>query len=137
VGHDGSAGAQAVIETAFEAAAARGCGLTVMRTFRPSMPAWPADAPPPKVFNAATTQAALTAELTRIVQPLVEKYPGVSVQVCVRGGDPAQALVDVSHLAQLVVVGSRGHGGFAGLLLGSVGLQLLHHAHCPVLLARR
>ena len=68
--------------------------------------------------------------------PLADKYPTVPVRVQVAGGNPAQLLVEASRDARLVVVGSRGHGGFAGLLLGSVGLHLLHHAHCPVLVAR-
>jgi len=49
-------------------------------------------------------------------------------------GRTAPALIDLSHTVQLVVVGSRGHGGFAGLLLGSVGQQLMHHAECPVMI---
>jgi nucleotide-binding universal stress UspA family protein len=48
----------------------------------------------------------------------------------------AAVLVGVSKSAQLVVVGSRGHGALAGVLLGSTGLQLVHHADCPVLIAR-
>ena len=49
---------------------------------------------------------------------------------------PARALLDAAKDADLLVVGSRGHGGFAGLLLGSVTNQVAHHAPCPVLVFR-
>ena len=49
---------------------------------------------------------------------------------------PATALMDAAKDADLVIVRSRGHGGFAGLLLGSVSSQLAHHAPCPVLIVR-
>jgi nucleotide-binding universal stress UspA family protein len=51
-------------------------------------------------------------------------------------GNPARILVGASHTAQLIVVGNRGHGSLVGTMLGSVSLQLLHHADCPVLIAR-
>jgi nucleotide-binding universal stress UspA family protein len=136
VGYDGSTAAHVVLETAFAAAAARGAGLTVIRAFRRSMPVLPADAPPPKVYNPRTAQAALVDELIRLTHPLTEKYPDVKVDIVVADGDPAHLLVDASQQAQLVIVGSRGHGGFTGLLLGSVGLHLIHHAQSPVLIAR-
>lgn len=49
---------------------------------------------------------------------------------------PAEALLKAAEGADLLVVGSRGHGGFAGMLLGSVSSQTVHHAHCPVLVVR-
>jgi nucleotide-binding universal stress UspA family protein len=60
----------------------------------------------------------------------------VDVQSLVLHGHPATVLVDASVSAELLVVGSRGHGGFAGLLLGSVSEYVIAHASCPVLVIR-
>ncbi|HEY3507276.1 MAG TPA: universal stress protein [Actinocatenispora sp.] len=61
-----------------------------------------------------------------------ETYPDVSVRRQVSLGSAAQVLLDAAKDAQLVVVGSRGRGGFSGMLLGSVSQSVLHHATCPV-----
>jgi nucleotide-binding universal stress UspA family protein len=60
----------------------------------------------------------------------------VRVETSVAEGHPAKVLTDRSRQTDLVVVGSRGLGGFTGLLLGSVSRQLLHHAHAPVAVIR-
>jgi nucleotide-binding universal stress UspA family protein len=51
-------------------------------------------------------------------------------------GHPAEALINASRCAELLVVGSHGHGSFSGMLLGSVSQHCLGHAHCPVTLIR-
>jgi nucleotide-binding universal stress UspA family protein len=66
----------------------------------------------------------------------IEKYPDVQVERQVVEGRAADVLISFARKAQLVVVGTRGHGGFAGLLLGSVAQQLMHHSDSPVLIAR-
>jgi nucleotide-binding universal stress UspA family protein len=54
----------------------------------------------------------------------------------VQRGHPAEVLLEAAKDADLLVVGSRGRGGFSGMLLGSVSTQLAHHASCPILIVR-
>ena len=63
--------------------------------------------------------------------------PSVHCEAVVLNGQPAEALLGVSEDADLVVVGSRGRGGFKRLMLGSVSDQVVHHAVCPVLVVHR
>jgi nucleotide-binding universal stress UspA family protein len=80
------------------------------------------------VHEAAESIANEAAEVARAA--------GIETEVVVAHAQPADALVDTAEGASLLVVGSRGHGGFAGLLLGSVGQQTAHHASCPVAIIR-
>ena len=61
---------------------------------------------------------------------------GVEIRSVVIQENPARALLDTAKGADLLVVGSRGHGGFAEALLGSTGQHCVHHATCPVVIIR-
>jgi nucleotide-binding universal stress UspA family protein len=73
-----------------------------------------------------------------LTQTIAENPSGNEVQVrpLVMFGHPAQVLLDAADGADLLVVGSRGHGGFTEAMLGSVGQHLVHHAPCPVVIIR-
>lgn len=71
--------------------------------------------------------------LTRTVEEVFGADPPLGLRQIVREGNPAKVLLDESRDAALLVVGSRGHGGFAGLLLGSVSAHCAEHATIPVL----
>jgi nucleotide-binding universal stress UspA family protein len=135
VGFDESASADRVLRTAFEQAAARRTGLAVIRTYLPALPVYLAG------FTAVdvTTPEQDATERRRLEEQLApwrEKYPDVPVEALLSHDSAAAVLSGVSHGAQLVVVGSHGRGTVTGTLLGSTGLQLLHHADCPILLDR-
>ncbi|NYI65903.1 universal stress protein [Spelaeicoccus albus] len=76
------------------------------------------------------------ASLGACVDALNEKYPSLDVEWELFEGSPAEMLIRASHTADQLVVGSRGRGGFAGLLLGSTSQAVLHHAKCPVMVVR-
>lgn len=63
-------------------------------------------------------------------------HEGVDVTAEVVHGSGSAVLIDASKQADIVVIGSRGHGGFGGLLLGSVSTQVVHHAGCSVMVVR-
>lgn len=65
-----------------------------------------------------------------------EKYPDVPVETVVTRGRPVRTLLERGEHAQLIVVGSRGRGGFKGMLLGSTSQALVTHAPCPVAVVR-
>lgn len=135
VGVDGSAGSETALRVAFEEAALRGTALEGVHAWHLPAPWGPGDpwALAPDAEVAGQEAEALLAEA---LAGFAEKFPDVPVTRRVVRERPAAALLDAARHAALVVVGSRGHGGFTGLLLGSTGQNLLHHAPCPVLVAR-
>ncbi len=67
---------------------------------------------------------------------LLAQARGVATERRLETGSPSYALIEASKGANLLVVGCRGHGGFTGMLLGSVSTACVHHAHCPVVVVR-
>jgi nucleotide-binding universal stress UspA family protein len=88
------------------------------------------------VFDPTELRDAAQARVDKTVEEVVGNATGVDVEGKAVEGPPASVLVEEADGADLLVVGSRGHGGFTGLLLGSVGQQCAHHARCPVVIVR-
>jgi nucleotide-binding universal stress UspA family protein len=127
VGADGSELSAAAIEFAFQAAARRKVGLTAVRVWTPSRSAHPARIPLDKI------EAAERRQLIETLKDSCQQFPDVDVETkLVRDNHPGRALIESSAEAGLIVIGTRGHGGFVGLLLGSVSQSVLEHADCPV-----
>ena len=92
-------------------------------------------AAPESVDNCADSFSALSKEILRNAVKLSVPHPSRSLKQRCRV-TPVKILVDASDGADLLVVGNRGHGGFTGLLLGSVSGQILAYAHCPTVIVR-
>lgn len=121
-GFDGSQHARNALGFAFEQAACRGTALTVVHASSRPESTGPGD---DERLGLADSMREWT-----------ERYPGVDVRQSVVRGRPAAVLTELSAGAELLVVGSRGRGGFTGLLLGSVSQAAVHHAACPVVVVR-
>ncbi|MFF5570201.1 universal stress protein [Streptomyces luteogriseus] len=138
LGVDGSAAGQKAVDFAFAEAALRDAPLVALHTWT----TWNAPMPAPQdpSMPYANPPGALAEGEERLSSEALaghqERYPGVPVEHKVVHGGTRESLIEASRSAQLMVVGARGRGGFAGLLLGSVSQALLHHAHCPVAVVR-
>ena len=135
VGVDGSPTSEAALAFAFEAAAMRGASLTAIMCWQDFM------------VESAYTASRFTVDWGKVesdeqrllAQRLAgwqEKYPDVPVHRVVLRDRPVRALMRYGAEAQLVVVGSHGHGGFAGMLLGSTSQALVYNAPCPLAIVR-
>jgi nucleotide-binding universal stress UspA family protein len=133
VGIDGSHHSTRALEWALREAAIQHLPLTVLTVH--SVPASPWTGNPVLAERDADDQEKMlkaAEELThKVMSQLGEARPD-SVTVRSISGFPAQELIEESKDADLVVVGSRGAGGFAALMIGSVSSQVVGHAHCPV-----
>lgn len=135
VGVDASAHARKALDWAMREAGLRKAALTVI-TVIPAM-ASPWTGRPLSVPDGDEAVTHARAEIEEAIAKAVSDLDGPkpdSVKVSVFTGFPVQSLIDASRDADLVVVGSRGTGGFATLLLGSVSTQVAHHAACPVVI---
>lgn len=133
VGVDGSESCKPAVAAAFEEAAARNANLIAVNVWsdvsvQPSLGATPDD---PHWSRIQTGEEVVLAERLAGWQ---ERYPDVTVERVVARDRPVRVLSEYAEQAQLIVVGTRGRGGFRGMLLGSTSRAMLHTADCPVLI---
>jgi nucleotide-binding universal stress UspA family protein len=125
VGHDGSKYADYALRFALSHASMTGLGVAVVVVTKSRTATVP-------VPVTADSDDEVVAHVLELVASVADDHPGVTVTVLHGTGRPAGVLVEEADGAPLAAVGARGRGGFAGLVMGSVGLQLLMHAECPV-----
>ncbi len=133
VGVDGSRGSEVALRFAAEEAALREATLRVVSAYNVPAPVYAGGIVPPVDFISGFRDTA--DEIVAAAASEAEQlWPGIAVETHVDEGQPADELVRQAGDAELLVVGSRGLGGFRSLLLGSVSQQCAHHAPCPVVI---
>jgi len=139
VGVDSSEGAKAALRFALDEAKLREADLRVVHTWQFGYIGVRGIEGFSPVAGADLGELRRTAEIAldaTLQEVGAANGNGVAIERRVSEGAPATVLVDESRNADLLVVGSRGHGGFTGLLLGSVSQQCAQHAACPVVIVR-
>jgi len=132
VGVDGSESSAAALAWAARYAEATGAELhAVLAWHYPSAAGGPPVGVAPKEVTSEVERSRYEI-LDKAIESACAGRPAVQVQRRVVYGHPAQALIDESRRAGLLVVGSRGHGGFSGMLLGSISTHCVTHAACSV-----
>jgi nucleotide-binding universal stress UspA family protein len=132
VGIDGSEGAGRALRFAAEEATLRRTDLRMVAVWNIPAAYYAGEAVAAIPIERFEDSMRVTGE--RQSAEILAAYPDLSTELIVAEGSPAQVLVEKSERADMLVVGSRGLGGFRGLMLGSVGQQCAHHANCPVVI---
>lgn len=132
VGVDGSPGSLQALRWAAGEAALRGVAVHAVQAWHYPYLVAPVATPIEMEFEQIGKAA--EASLSQAIRDVLGDDPAVPVRTSVVEDSPAIGLLREAVGAELIVVGSRGHGGFAGLLLGSVSQQIVHHAPCPVVI---
>lgn len=125
----------AAFRSAFEFAQAFGVGLEAVHAWSPLRP--PLGAMEPYLIDWDGLEALQWQELVNVLDPWTKRYPDVEVTYFVEPEGPSKALLRHATESQLVVVGSRGRSLLAGAVLGSTGLNMLHHCSAPVMLCHK
>ncbi|MHB8870425.1 MAG: universal stress protein [Thermoleophilia bacterium] len=134
VGVDGSAHGEAALGFAAQEAALREARLLIVYVWQLPSIITPEVVYPTGVFQRVRDEA--EDVLQRAVARAAELQPQVACEGKAIEGQPAAVLLEEAQGADMIVVGSRGHGEIASLLLGSVSQQIVHHAPCPVVVVR-
>ncbi|HEY0389843.1 MAG TPA: universal stress protein [Gaiellales bacterium] len=132
VGIDGSDGARKALEFAADEAARRDSDLRIVCAWHVPGQVYAGPVMPP--IDADTFEAAMRKIAEDQASAVLRDRPQLRHELVMRDGNAAGALVEESERAEMLVVGSRGHGGFASLLLGSVSQQCAAHSLCPVVI---
>jgi len=137
VGVDGSDAADAALDVAVDEAAAHGARLRVVVVWQMPVVAY-TDGGGVILDEESLDRFRETAERVagNALARVRRRVPALDCTTEVRGGQPAEELLGVGADADLIVVGSRGLGGFKRLMMGSVSDQVVRHATCPVLVVR-
>jgi len=133
VGIDGSPESGRALQLGLAEARRTGGTLIALHAYRYA-PVAAAYAPNPGIDQFSQRELA-EENLDRALGDVEERNPDVKIERRIEHGSSAAVLVAAADGAAALVVGARGLGGFAGLILGSVSQQVLRHAHCPVLVA--
>jgi nucleotide-binding universal stress UspA family protein len=134
VGVDGSEHGNRALDWAINEASLRGARLRLVAAWHIPLSVYSGPGYVPAVGSRESFE-----ELARETADAAVKRAGdagVKAESLVREGQAAEVLVEEAASADMLVVGSRGHGGFSGLLLGSVSAQCAHHALCPLVIVR-
>lgn len=136
LGVDGSSASSRAVGVAFEEASLRGTGLVAVHTWAEDVGMWKIHSDSDKDAMSSVQDAAGWVVMSESLAGWQEQYPDVHVDRVVEHGSAVSKILELSKSAQTVVVGSRGRGGFSGLLLGSTSRSLSHRVECPLIIAR-
>ncbi|HEY9311111.1 universal stress protein [Williamsia sp.] len=137
VGIDESENSIRALRAAFSVATALGAPVTVAHMWETGAAVGLGYGEGPVDWNLMNLlKADQETKMDELLAPLRKEFPGAHIHKVYTDSGPAKGLKEMSREAQLVVVGSRGHGKLTGAVLGSVSQSLIHHAECSVLVVR-